>query len=69
MVANVKIMISTSPIGTLGLVATLYQGNQLREMYSMCRCCWNVVTYKTPCVTVKYFKSIAGKTVEREQPT
>jgi hypothetical protein len=48
--------------------STLYQGKQLKEMYFMCRCCWNVVTYKTPCVTVKYFTRIAGKTVEREQP-
>ena len=54
--ATVKVMTSTSPIATLGLVASvlaaaLYQGNQLRDTYSMCRCCWNVATYKTPCAT------------------
>jgi hypothetical protein len=41
------------------LAATLYQGNpdrnhtlwnivssDLRDIYSICRCCWNVATYK-----------------------
>jgi hypothetical protein len=54
-------MISTLPRGTIGsvaslLAATLYQGNPDRnhklwnivstDIYSICRCCWNVVTYK-----------------------
>ena len=75
MVATVKIMTLTSPIGTLDLVAsmlaaTLYQGNILRDIYSICRWCWNVATYKNyVLLAVQYCKSIAGKTVERKQHT
>ena len=57
-----KVMTSTWPIGTLGsvvslLAATIFLGimiettssgmsNQLRDIYSICGYCWNVVTYK-----------------------
>jgi hypothetical protein len=55
-------MTSTLPKGTIGSLAslsaaTIYQGNlmgttcsgisyHLRDIYSICRCCWNVATYK-----------------------
>jgi hypothetical protein len=55
-------MTSTKPRITLGsvtslLAATLYQGNsdrnhklwniyQMRDIDYICRCCWNVATYK-----------------------
>ena len=53
-----EVMTSTYPRGTLCSVAfllavTLYQGttgygisDQLRDAYSICRCCWNIATYK-----------------------
>ena len=56
-----EVMTSTIPRGILGsvaslLAATFYQGNPdrnhklwnivLTERYSICRCCWNVATYK-----------------------
>ena len=30
------------------MIATISSGisNQLRDIYSICRCCWNVATYK-----------------------
>ena len=58
----VEVMTSTLPKGILGsvaslLAATLYQGNpdrnhkpwisfHLRDIYSICRCCWNFATYE-----------------------
>jgi hypothetical protein len=49
-------MTSTLPKGTLGsvaslLAATLYQGNpdryhKLRNILSICRCCWKVAIYQ-----------------------
>jgi hypothetical protein len=57
-----EVMTSTYPRVNLGsvaalLAATLYQGNsdrnhklwniyQMRDIYSICRCCWNVATHK-----------------------
>ena len=57
-----EVMTSTLPKGTLGSVASLlaatpYQGiligttisgmsYHLRDIYSICRCCWNVAIYK-----------------------
>ena len=62
MVATVKLVTSTLPIGTLRSVASLLQQRsikeiligttssgiwyQLRDIYSIYRCCWNVATYK-----------------------
>ena len=57
-----EVMISTLPKGTLGSVASLLAATlvkeiligttksgisyQLRDIYFICRCCWNVATYK-----------------------
>jgi hypothetical protein len=57
-----EVMTSTLPKGTLGLVASLLAAASikeiligttssgtsyhLRDIYSICRCCWNCATYK-----------------------
>jgi hypothetical protein len=47
-----EVMTSTLPKGTLDSVASLLGTTSsgisyhLRDIYSICRCCWNVATYK-----------------------
>ena len=65
-----EVLTSTLPRGTIGsvaslLIATFYQGNpdrnhnpgisyQLRDIYSICRCCWNVATYVETKLTISH---------------